>query len=190
MEQNNYHYWPLDVLVKHIGEAQNKLANVDIPFLREQFAKVCEGHRKIHPEIVGVSEFFSDITNDLCRGFSNDEKLFFPYMCDLVECHYQNRQVVVPSFTTIGNIMHLARVNYNTIMKSLDTVIEMAFTFKKFEQVDQVHHMLVKSLTAFEDDLHSLVHLKFDILFQRAMGMENTIGRDLNGPSLTHNQLS
>ena len=177
-QQKNYLYWPLDVLVNHVQNAQKNLGYEQIPYIREQFALVNERYRKIHPEIMGVSGFFMDVADNLNIELAKDEEYFFPYIRELVECHYENRQVSVPQFSSIGSVRQLSLLNHNTILKSLETIIEMTFTFNKFKLVDADHNKLVTSLNALEDDLQSIVHLKFDILFQRAIEMENTVGRN------------
>jgi iron-sulfur cluster repair protein YtfE (RIC family) len=180
IREENYLYWPLEVLTGYIRSRQKRLIEEQLPAVTAQLNVVCEKYRTIHPEIAGLSNFFSDVTGDLRRELLTDEQLYFPYICDLVDCHHRNTQVLVPCFSSIGNVMHLSHINHQVIHRSLETIIDMTFTFNKFTQVDASHKSLVNSLNTLEDDVQSLIHIKFNILFQRASELENTVERDIH----------
>jgi regulator of cell morphogenesis and NO signaling len=176
--EENHLYWPLEVLTGYLQTSQDRLLATQLPFISEQFSFICDKHRKTHPEIVGLSDFFADVTDDLRREMSKDAELYFPYIHHLAECHHCMLPLPVPEFSSISSVVHLTHANHNSVLKSLGTIIEMSFTFNKFTQVDSAYNLLVSSLNELEDDLQTLIHLKFDILYKRAVEMERIVGRN------------
>jgi iron-sulfur cluster repair protein YtfE (RIC family) len=173
----NFLYWPLEVLTGHIRSGQERLIRSSLPDIEALFTTVCGLHRKFHPEITAVHDLYREAARELERITELDRASIFPYIIQLAQCHHDNSEVTVPPFSSLSQILGQSRAAYAENCRTLETVIDMTFTFNKFTSVNSAHNALVQSLNALDDDLHSLAHLKFGILFSRAIEMEKTVAR-------------
>lgn len=176
--QENYLYWPADVLARYIQTSQHQFVKKQVPALVGQFGLVCGKHKKVHPEITGVNDLFSDFAEQLRGDVEYDFTLIYPYIYDLVECHHKGTPLSAPGFSSISSIVETAREKQKSRIHCLDSIIELTFTFNRFASVNLEYNALVSALNVMADDLQLISHLKFNILFPKAAEMENTVNRE------------
>ena len=73
--------------------------------------------------------------------------------------------------------MRHSEKNHQASVNTLERIIEQTLICTWFTFGDEGHGLLLKSLNALEADLQLLIHLKFDILFQRVAELENIVAR-------------
>jgi regulator of cell morphogenesis and NO signaling len=175
IQNDNFLYWPLDVLAYYIQKKQQKIMKMQKPLILEQFAMVCAKHGKFHPEIRDVSGFFNDLNAQFQKSMDKDTTLIFPYILDLVRSHHRHVPITAPKFSSMSNIHKTEYQNHQAIATGLAGIVELTSTFNRFTSVNSEYDLLVNALKMMADEFNSIGRLKFDILFPRAMEAENTV---------------
>lgn len=173
----DYQYWPLDALADHIQVRQGALVGDHLPAGSAGFRELCALYRKIHPEIVEISHEYHEAAREIgwCADF--EVSAIFPYIRELVRCHHSGEEVDVPAFHSLSTICEGLCQRQEAALSALESVNGMTVTFGGFAQVDPVHKNLATSLAGLHGELRSIVDLKFGVLLQRSVMLENTVGR-------------
>ena len=176
-ETRQYLYWPIGVLADRIQATQKEMICGQMPLINTQFRIVKEKQPERQAEIDVSFNLFKGVCQELSEEFSRDTRLLFPYIREIVNCHHHHTQVTVPEFSSLSRVMRHSEKNHQVTVNTLERIIEQTLICTWFTFGDEGHGLLLKSLNALEADLQLLIHLKFDILFQRVVELENIVAR-------------
>jgi len=105
-----------------------------------------------------------------------EEEILFPNIRQLMK----NRRVSgAANFTTFGLIKDAVRSmqkEHNATMEDMKTLRKLTNDYKPPEDAGKTYRYLLKKMQEFENDLLVHVHLERDILFPKAIALDETIG--------------
>lgn len=165
---------PLDHLCNYIEETHHAYINEKAPFIQQKLEKLCQVHGQNHPELFEVKDLFEGAVGNLAAHMKKEELILFPHIRNLVRAK-NTRQSDVPG---IGNI--IGPIN---VMKQ-----EHDIEGERFRKLDKItghyttpddgcntYDVTYKELNNFEKDLHRHIHLENNILFPKALDLENEL---------------
>ncbi len=160
-------------LIAHITSTHHAYTRTEIARLGPLFDKVCSVHGKNHPELLQVRASFRGLAQELTMHMMKEEMVLFPYISANGGSGHAGRagfaapvrQRKKPSFHDGTR----ARLRRQRIARHAPCAA--AVTLPPPDACIS-YQTLYQALADFEADLHQHIHLENNILFPRAIAME------------------
>ncbi len=163
---------PLGDLVAHINSTHHKYTREEIARLGPLFVKVCSVHGQNHPELVEVRTTFAGLAQELTMHMMKEEMVLFPYIVRMEEAVIQNEPVLPPPFGSVQNPVSMMEHEHESAGSALRAMRQASSGYVAPSDACVSYQTLYKALSEFEADLHEHIHLENNILFPRAIAME------------------
>ncbi len=159
-------------LVVHIKSTHHKYTREEIARLAPLFDKVCSVHGKNHPELPQMRSTFAELAQELTMHMMKEEMVLFPYIVSMEEAVIQNEPVLPPPFGSVQNPVAMMEHEHESAGNALRAMREASGGYASPPDACVSYQTLYKALAEFEADLHQHIHLENNILFPRAIAME------------------
>ncbi len=169
------HDWqtePLGDLVAHIKSTHHKYTREEIARLGPLLEKVCSVHGKNHPELLEVRGSFAGLAQELTMHMMKEEMVLFPYIVRMEEAVVQHEPVLPPPFGSVQNPVSMMEREHESAGAALRAMREASSAYTPPPDACVSYETLYKALLEFEADLHQHIHLENNVLFPRAIAME------------------
>jgi len=163
---------PLGNLVSYIMATHHKYTREEIGRLGPLFARVCSKHGGNHPEVLQLREIFTALSQELTTHLMKEEMVLFPYIIRMEEAVVEKAPILPPPFGTVQNPVSMMEHEHNSAGNALRSLREFSHGFTLPPDACMSYQTLYKALAEFEADLHQHIHLENNILFPRAIEME------------------
>jgi regulator of cell morphogenesis and NO signaling len=171
------HDWqrePLTDLISHINSTHHKYVREEIARLGPLFDKVCSVHGKNHPELLHVRAAFSGLAQELTTHMMKEEMVLFPYIVRMEEAVIQHEPVLPPPFGSVQTPVTMMEHEHESAGNALRAMRSASKDYTAPADACVSFQTLYGALAAFEADLHQHIHLENNILFPRAIAMEQS----------------
>lgn len=175
MRQENVRDWSREAmadLIDLIVTKHHGYIKTEIPRLSHLANKVAAKHGPTHPETVKVNEFFAQIAEELTMHLMKEEQILFPYIVRMEESVLEKNAVIPPPFGTVQNPIRMMVSEHDSAGEVLRQMRAVTENYKVPEDACTSFRTLYTGLIEFEADLHQHIHLENNILFPRAIAME------------------
>jgi len=165
----------LTELVGHIVNQHHIYTKAEITRLEALLTKVVAVHGANHPELRNVQELFQQLCADLTPHMMKEEIVLFPYIVELEQAQQQRGRTPFAPFGTVKNPVRMMMMEHDTagdILRELSTVTG-DYTIPVGVCIS--YETLYKAMKEFERDLHQHIHLENNLLFPRAVEMEEAL---------------
>ena len=168
-----YNDWSLDFLADYIVQTHHSYVRKNLPDIMTYALKVMRVHGNNHPELVPVYKLVDAVNSELTEHMVKEEKMLFPYIKELVSAKQFSQNIDNSPFGTIQNPIHLMEEEHEMVGKNLAEIRELTNNYTLPEEACASYSLLYRMLDEFEDDLHLHIHLENNILFPKALEIEN-----------------
>jgi regulator of cell morphogenesis and NO signaling len=168
----NWQTEPLSELIAHINTTHHKYTREEIARLGPLFDKVVSVHGKNHPELAHVRAAFRGLAQELTMHMMKEEAVLFPYIVRMEEAVVQKEPVLPPPFGTVRNPVTMMMHEHDSAGDALRAMRQASTQYTPPGDACISYQTLYKALADFEKDLHQHIHLENNILFPRAIEME------------------
>ena len=165
----------LSDLIDYICEKHHTFTRIEIENLSPLMAKVASRHGENHPELFELEMVFRELCDDLSPHLVKEEKVLFPYIKQLEQAAVNSGAMNFPHFGTVRNPVGMMMMEHDTAGDLLRKMREISMEYKLPEGVCPSYTALYNRLEAFEKDLHQHIHLENNLLFPRAVELEQKI---------------
>ena len=169
------HDWqrePLGELVAHIISTHHKYTREEIARLGPLLEKVCSVHGKNHRELLDIRASFAGLAQELTMHMMKEEMVLFPYIVRMEEAVLQYEPVLPPPFGRVQNPVSMMEQEHESAGAALRAMRQASSGYTPPADACVSYQTLYKVLLEFEADLHQHIHLENNILFPRAVAME------------------
>jgi len=168
----NWQSEPLAELIGHINRTHHKYTREQIARLGPLFDKVVSVHGKNHPELDEVRTAFRGLAQELMVHMMKEEAVLFPYIVRMEEAVIQKEPVIPPPFGSVQNPVAMMMHEHDSAGDALRTMRQLSAGYTSPGDACISYQTLYKALSDLEKDLHQHIHLENNILFPRAVDME------------------
>ena len=166
----------LDSLCVHIISAHHAYVRSELPRLRQFAQKVVSRHGSTHPELLPIQQLVESLGEDLLQHLDKEEVILFPCIVSLE----RNLSACGPrSLACFGNVRNPVRVmmaEHDAAGAALAQIRSLSRDFTPPEGACPTYRGFYQALSEFERDLRQHVHLENNILFPRAIELEESCG--------------
>ena len=160
-------------LVEHILATHHAYVKQELPRLHQLLNKVVSVHGKTHPELGEIQQVFQAMSAELSSHMMKEEQILFPHIVALENAVTTGRPQPRPAFGTVNNPVHMMELEHESAGAALKAISTLSANYTAPEGACFSYKTLYAALQEFEADLHQHVHLENNILFPRAIAMEN-----------------
>ena len=162
----------LSDLTGHIVARHHAFVRQEAPRLEALLDKVVSRHGDAHPELCSIKELFGAMAQELTTHMLKEEQVLFPYL-EKMEAAVRESGTVPPAF--FGSLQNpIARMlaDHDDAGELTSKIRALSANYSAPESACPSYRALYRGLEDFERDLHRHVHLENNILFPRAIDME------------------
>ena len=176
-EANDFQNTSLPELITHILDTHHVFTKSEMDRLQLLADKVLNAHGGNHPELVHLDELLTRLCDDLKPHMFKEEQILFPYINALVQAADQNRTVPFAPFGTVKNPIRMMTMEHDTAGEILRELRALTSDYKVPADGCISYQTLYQALENFEKDLHQHIHLENNLLFPKALELENALNQ-------------
>ncbi|MGZ6057454.1 MAG: iron-sulfur cluster repair di-iron protein [Isosphaeraceae bacterium] len=163
-------------LIRHIVGRHHSYVRSETPCLTTMFDKVVSRHGQDHPELASIRDLFSALTQELFAHMLKEENVLFPYL-EKLDAAVTRGEIPPPAvFGSVELPISRMLADHDDAGELLAKMRVLSSGYSAPESACPTYRALYHGLEEFERDLHQHVHLENNILFPRALHMEQGTG--------------
>lgn len=182
----DYRSWPIDLLADYIEKKHHRYIENAVPVLEQFLDKLCKAHVVQHPELSEIREEFHNAVDALAAHMRREEHILFPYVRNLV-ASTRGVQFTRPHFGSIANPIRMMMQEHDAEGERFGKIAALSNNYTPPRGSCTTYRVTYSLLKEFESDLHLHIHLENNILFPKAIEMENETfsDRSMNIPAMS-----
>lgn len=167
--------WTLARLVDHIEQMHHAYVNAQTPILQQFLTKLCKVHGERHPELFQIAEEFDGCAQAMAVHMKKEELLLFPFIKQLEAAAAEGKPAPHPHFGTVSNPVTVMMHDHDAEGERFRRIKELSYGYANPPDGCVTYATAMTMLKDFEADLHRHIHLENNILFPRAIELEQRI---------------
>lgn len=169
----DFNFWPLDLLADYIQKKHHRYVEERIPLLQQYLDKLCQVHGQAHPELFEITELFNQSAGELTAHMKKEEFILFPHVSKMLKDHEnQASEKSQPHFGSVKNPISMMMAEHENEGERFEKIAVLTDDFTPPEDACSTYRVTYALLGEFKSDLHQHIHLENNILFPKAIEME------------------
>ena len=164
----------LDSLSSHIVTTHHAYVKRELPRLALLAQKVVDRHGSTRTELPVIAATLSQLDEELSQHLAKEEAVLFPYVVSLEQSVSLGTDKPHSCFGTVANPIAMMTREHDAAGSLLAEIHRLSGNFTAPENACPTFHAFYDGLREFEQDLHQHIHLENNILFPRAIELENS----------------
>jgi len=166
----------LTELVDHILETHHRYLYDEIPRLRQMVSKVIAVHGEGHPEsLIPLGRVFEGLEDELAGHMFKEERVLFPLIKEMESAKESGTSLPEFGCGSVNNPIRVMRYEHDNAGNALSEMRRLTNDYIPPEDACNTYRALFHGLLALEQDLHQHIHLENNILFPRAIALEEVL---------------
>lgn len=162
----------LEMLINHIVTKHHEFTRQEMTRINALLEKVCMVHGENHPELFKIQLLFGELAADLETHMEKEERVLFPYVVRMEVAATQQVPLFRPPFGTVANPVRMMMLEHDRAGELLKGIRTLSSNYVPPSDGCISYQTLYGALDELEKDLHQHIHLENNILFPRAVEME------------------
>jgi regulator of cell morphogenesis and NO signaling len=174
---NVVHFEKMEVadLINHIVNKHHYYVKENVPLIYAHLEKVSSKHGNHHPELLKIFELFNEVKIEMEQHMLKEEHVLFPRIKILAEALRENQLASPPVKAFIAAPVRMMEMEHEKVGEALHLIRELTNNYNPPAEACTTYRLSFNELKEFEHDLHQHVHLENNILFPKALEMEQAI---------------
>lgn len=174
-KEANYLSWDIAFLTNYIIEFHHRFVSTQTRFITELAYKVAESDRVRNPEIKQVADLFANTGKTLELKGAEEETILFPYLTMLNTAYKSGAKIKEADFGHISELLYLMQADSGKVAEDFRLIRQLTNGYVAPIYTSNTCSILYKLLAAYEEDMHLHLHLENNILFPKALEMEELL---------------
>lgn len=162
-------------LIDYIVLTHHAFVRAELPRLLPMAEKVARKHGAVHPEVTQVHRQLEVLADDLLMHLYKEERILFPYIQDMERQRAGQEPETEACFGSVQSPIHMMIHEHESAGALLEEMRAATGGFVPWEGACPTTTGLYYGLEMFEKDLHRHVHLENNLLFPKAIEMEQQL---------------
>lgn len=164
----DYRTWPLDLLADFLEKKYHRETSRQIAVIQQYLDKICLKHGEAHPELFEIKDLFEAGAGELTAHMQREELVLFPFVRKMV----QTGKRPIAAFGTVENPIRALSHEHEQEGERFRKIAELSVGYSAPPDGCQSYKLTFAMLKEFESMLHIHIHLENNLLFPRALAME------------------
>ncbi len=173
----DYNAWPLDLLADYVEKTHHRYVQNKIPDILPFLNKIVRVHGERHPELAEVEQLFNASASELSAHMKKEELILFPHIRKL----YAAQSTATPvqaAFGTVQNPIQVMMQEHDHEGERFRKIAELTNDYTPPADACNTYKVTFSMLKEFEDDLHLHIHIENNILFPKAITLEEKTNKN------------
>lgn len=171
-DEDSFAEMPLSELIEHILGKHHVYTRNEMGHLTPLMAKVATRHGDHLPELHELRGLFEAICSDLEPHMMKEEAVLFPYIQRLEYSFTQHHTPSFPPFGTVQHPVNMMNIEHEEVGDLLTKMRAVTNDYDLPEWACPSFTALYHRMQEFEKDIHQHIHLENNLLFPRAIELE------------------
>jgi len=169
----------LEKLVQHIVRRHHRLVRQEIPRLAEIAHKLATKHGERAPQLIPIDRLMDQLQGEMIAHIEKEENVLFPYIVHLDQHLGLARPPASACFRRVTQPVRMMMNEHENALEILAQLRSLTNGFTAPEWACANHVSFHTGLRAFEKDLKQHIHLEDEVLFPRAVELEESMAEKL-----------
>ncbi|MGK9476932.1 iron-sulfur cluster repair di-iron protein [Melioribacter sp. OK-6-Me] len=174
-QSDNYNDLELDTLCEVIVNKHHNYIRSSVPEIESLLLKVINAHGGKYPFLEIINNLFAELSKELMSHLLKEERVLFPLIRYLVNTKKAGEKPKTKGYGTIKNPISQMIREHDNAGNIIENIATTTSGYNLPKDACVTFSLLYEKLKEFEKDLHIHVHLENNILFTRAIELENSI---------------
>ncbi len=162
-------------IIRHIVQTHHAFVRSELPRLQAMADRVASKHGPLHPEATLIQRHLMQLAEELIFHLNKEERILFPYIEGLERSREEHTAPPSACFNTLENPIQAMIHEHEGAASLLEEMRTATRGFAPWPGACPTTGGLYYGLKAFEADLHRHVHLENNLLFPRAIALEQEL---------------
>jgi regulator of cell morphogenesis and NO signaling len=167
--------WGADELTRHIVSVHHRYVGEAVPQLEKWLNRLVDRHGAAHPELAAVRATFGALAADLKSHMAREEALLFPAIDDLARASRVAGDRPAPTFATVLHPIRMMEEDHLHARALLDRLRTLSAGYLAPPDGCATFRACYAELARFEANFHWHVHLENNVLFPKALALEQDL---------------
>jgi len=166
----------LDSLCAYIVSTHHAYVKRELPRLAVLAQKVVNRHGSTKVELPVIAATLAQLDDELSQHLQKEEVVLFPYVTSLERTLSGGGEKPQSCFGTVANPIAMMTQEHDAAGSLIAEIRRLSGNFTTPPDACPTFHAFFDGLRDFEQDLHHHIHLENNILFPRAITLEESAG--------------
>jgi len=163
-------------LVDHIESTHHAWLREHLPRLSRLLEKVLLAHGAAHGDMLrSLAAVVEMLRADITLHLQKEEQILFPYIRGIEACHEGRETTLEMHCGTVQNPIRQMESEHDEAAEALSQMHEITDAYSVPDDGCETFKALYDELQALERDLHQHIHLENNVLFPKAVTMEEEV---------------
>ncbi len=168
----DFNTWELDLLIDYIEKKHHRYVEEKAPILLSFLLKLEQVHGAAHPELFEIKNLFKRTADELTQHMKKEEVILFPYIKQMVEAARNKTTLSAPGFGTVANPIAMMMEEHENEGNRFEKIVAISNNYTPPADGCNTYKVTFQMLQEFESDLHTHIHLENNILFPKAIVLQ------------------
>lgn len=164
----------LEEICSQIVERHHAYIRTELPRLEMLAQKVVSRHGPNHPELEQIQELVGTLGEELLQHLSKEEMVLFPYIANLERNMADCGPRPLGCFGAVRNPIRVMITEHDAAGDAMARMRALSGGFVPPDGACPTYRGFYQALTEFEKDLHQHIHLENNVLFPRAIELDES----------------
>lgn len=170
----DFNQWSLDLLIDYLLKFQHHYIRTNAPDIYNLLEKVTKVHGDTDKQLHTVRDLFGASLMDLHNHLDKEEQVLFPLIQELLAAK-QNKQVLPISHCgSVQNPISVMMSEHDNEGERFREISRLTNGYTPPEHACNSYQLVLSELKQFEENLHIHIHLENNILFPKAIKLEES----------------
>lgn len=172
---HDFSKWNIDFLASYIINVHHKYVLEAIELLDAYSSKVVSVHGKNHTDLYKIADLYNEVKAELIQHMQKEENVLFPYIISLANAQKLQQPLPTAHFGSVKNPIQMMQMEHENAGNILQEIATLTSNYSPPEWACNTFKAFYAKLDEFEKDLHIHVHLENNILFPKAILIEQLL---------------
>jgi len=173
--ETDFNKFSLTQLVDYILNTHHRYVKETIPVIQQHLAKVSLKHGEVHPEMKKIELLFDVVKRDFEQHMMKEEIILFPRIKKL-ELAFSEGNLKEENFD-VQQPIHVMELEHDIAGSMMEEIKKLSESYTPPSTACTTYRVCLEELKQFEKDLHRHVHLENNILFPKALELQNNLNQ-------------
>ena len=170
-----FNTWTSDFLIDYIVKNHHAYVREASERLLFYTQKIANRHGSNHPEFLKIADLFDALAGEMQSHMHKEEYVLFPYIEALQAAAESRAEIPAAAFGSVLHPIEMMESEHESAGDLTHQIRQLTNNYTVPEDVCMSCQVTYQELQAFERDLHEHVHLENNILFPKALAIEESL---------------
>lgn len=170
----------IDNLCAYIRDHHHAYVRRSSPLILAHLEKIVNKHGSRHPELKKILSLFTELADDMAQHMYKEEAILFARIEEVAHASETLHIHLLPDGFYLASPMTVMEMEHEQAGKLLTEIRELTSNYLIPEDACTTYKLAFRELQDFEHDLHRHVHLENNVLFPKALEVQQKVKCILN----------